>query len=236
MGIQDMLNAIYRPSNLSIRYKADSNGLGLFFDDKGWSELRNGKGGHLAQHQYVLLQMLLEQENAEEIKSGIYISTDTAISLDIDTRETFILPNVWDGSFKLQTRGVTADPEFDAHLILVNRFGESIHHFDLIGPILKVSKEEEYLLDEAQYSILSSYDQFSAIQVSDRKEYDKLVFIHSLLSAREKGASVDIVGFNNLDVVKPETVGVAVNQLDDGGLELIPTFPGGFSPSDIKER
>jgi SNF2 family DNA or RNA helicase len=237
MGIFELLSTIYRTKETSIQFAADSEGLGLFFPDRDWSLIKQGQGSRLAQHQYLLMQLLLEQGLAQPIHLGIHMESDDVIyRLDQHTRETFLLPDPWPWPIRLETEGLTYQVGFDARLILIDGRQNRIPDYRLEGPLLFISEEERYIPNPAQWHALAAVAQYSAIPKDIRREVDNLSLIHDVLSAREKDSSIVVVGFSDLEITKPDRIGLAIEADATDGLNLTPTFGEGISPADIRER
>ena len=226
----------YQTQETSLHIDPDRDGLGITFDHAEWEQLSVGKGSQLAQHQFVLLKMLLEQGVGERIRCGIYIPSQDVTALDPDTRETLLLPAPWPWSLRLETKGKTLSPGFKAWLTLINGFQNRIPRYDMKGPLIILSDTEQYLPTFTQWQALDATTRFNAIPVGERDVVVNLELIYVLKDVQSQDSCIEVEGFGDLDVVKPDKVGVAIDEDKDGNLRLTPTLGPGMDPADIGKR
>ena len=238
MVFQNILNSIIqRKSNKStLRYIPDSQGVGIELPENIINEARQGIGDELVLYQYMVFQMLLEEGLAEEIKNGIYLESNNAVRLDSDNRNILTLPDPWIGSFRVQLYSTTLSTDFRIQLLLVLPNGEVIRNYILKGPILSVSKDETYLPDPLQWDALSAVKNHSQLTEHERDEFNNLSAVHKLVSAQKSGLDIDLSAFKDKNTIRPEHVGLSIQEEKDGSLTLIPSFGGNIPPEDINER
>ena len=236
MGLLDRLTARYGHTDPSLEFIADSQGLGFSFAEADWKGLSAGAGSRLAQHQYVTMQLLLEQGLAEQIRRGFYMNAADVVRLDPTTRDTLLLPEPWPGAMLASTYGETRKPDYQIQLALIGTDGQRITNYRMEGPILVVSAQERFLPDAAQWQAIASVEQHSAIESEKRDEYVNLRAVHGLLDAQAQGADVRIVGFDELELVSPSDVTVSVTDRENGDLILTPSFGVPIDPNMINER
>lgn len=234
MSVFDRLKSLYQTDITSVRVDADTEGLGVTFDPKEWDLVSSGQGSRLAQHQYVLVQILLEQGIGEPIHCGIHLPSSEVTALDFETRETLMLPDPWPWQMRLETDGLTYQPGFQANLILIDGANRRIPRYQTQGPLISLSDQEKYLPNETQWRALSAIQRFDSIPIDARSETDNLKLIYELLASRSLDDRIDVEGFSDLDVVKPERVGVAIDEDADGGLHLSPVLGEGMHTDDVR--
>jgi len=236
MSLFDRLKSLYQTEETSIRLDADTEGLGISFDSREWEQITKGKGNRLAQHQYVVLQVLLEQGIGEPIHCGIYLPSDEVTALDQTTRETLTLPDPWPWQMRLETEGLTYQTDFRANLTLIDGAQNRLPRYETHGPLILLSDQERFLPNESQWKALSAFQQFNSVPAETRSETDNLLLVYELLASRSADDRIEVEGFSELEVVKPSRVGVAIDEDTDGGLHLTPVLGEGMRTDDIRER
>ncbi len=214
----------------------EAGGLRLSLPADEYARARQGFGEDLLLHQVLRMQILLEQGEAEAIDHGLRLSAEQAVGLDADSRHVFNLPAPWPGGFKLRINGLSRQPDFSLSLWLVALDGEIIRHYQLEGPLLKLGENEVYLPDSLQWQALSAVAEHRARPMEWRTEYHNLLAVHRLNQAAAAGLDLDQAAFEGFDTAEPEQVGLAVELLPDGGLELQPGFGLGLDQNEIAAR
>ena len=218
--------------------KTDHLGLAFTLDEEKLNKARKGEIGYPAIQQFLTLTLLVEQGLAEEIGNGYAMASDVAVQLDTDTRYQLGLPDPWMGSFRVQTSGTTSSRDFRVTLSLLRPDGQDVGYYRIDGPFLKLSDQEVYLPDEAQWMALAAVQQHQELvdNQEEQSETDNLLAIHAVQSAKLMGLDVDLGPFRNLYISKPEKVGVAVSETPDGDLVLTPSLGAGENPDDVTNR
>ena len=218
--------------------KTDHLGLALTLDEGKLSKARKGDIGYPAIQQFLTLTLLAEQGLAEEIGNGYAMASDVAVQLDTDTRNQLGLPDPWIGSFRLQTSGTTGSEYFNVSLSLLRPDGQDVGYYQIDGPLVRLSDHEVYLPDEAQWIALAAVQQHLKLvdNQEEQSETDNLLAIHAVQNAKSMGLDVDMGPFRNLDISKPEKVGVAISETTDGDLVLTPSLGVGEDPDDVARR
>ncbi len=222
-------------------FEAVANGLELSLPAEVFNQARQGYGPALAQHQYLRMVMLLEEGLAVELRYGIRLDADTAVTLDDDSRFLFNLPPRWPGRFVLRAQGLTTQPGFALQLLLTSLQGnarvpgEAIAHYRLHGPLLELSASEVFLPDPWQWLALSAVARHAALDGAG-DEYQNLWAIHQVLHAAAHGLDVDMGAFGRFALTVPERVTLAVEVLADGSLELAPGLGQGLDQNAIQAR
>lgn len=239
MALTDFVKGLFSRQEVAetseLHYTPDENGLLLAMPAHVYNQARQAYASNLTLHQFLRMQMLLEEGLAEVRENGIYLLNEEVVALDSDSRHIFNLPPRWEGSFRLQTEGLSHTPGFSLALLLGTEDGESIRHYTLQGPFLKISESEIFLPDNLQWSALQSIARHQALQPAERTEYANLAAVHVLVEAAGKGLKISRAGFENLSTEVPESVGLAVELCPDGSLELTPAFAG-CDQTAIQER
>jgi SNF2 family DNA or RNA helicase len=93
-----------------------------------------------------------------------------------------------------------------------------------------------YMLQPADWQALQALKHHECLPADSRGEYENNWLVFQLQLAKRAGMKVGLAHFDNIDIVQPETVGVAVDALPNGDLILTPTFGEELSIDDIKSR
>ncbi|SDZ85672.1 DEAD/DEAH box helicase [Microbulbifer marinus] len=185
---------------------------------------------------YAYLKSLHEQGVARRNANCFTVSSSSVSNLDEDFAALFRLPPLFEGAFKCLISGSTGKSSFAVRTELVLPAGEEVAHFSLRGPFLFLGETEQYRLTPAQWSALQALVQHEGLSASERNEYENNWLIFELQTAKKAGAEIDLAHFNQIDIVRPESVGVGVEELETGDLVLTPTFGPGIDLNDVKRR
>ena len=237
MGFLDKLKKT-KTQNKTINFKQDITVDSICFSlprDK-WDLVSQKQGEIHLIHQYIALQMLVEEGLAEQEEGRFIINSESAVLLDDHTRSLLDLPSPWPGNMTVEISGNTQSSKFNALLILEAPDGEIIRYYDLKGPLLELSEEEKFLPDSLQWHVLKAVYDHSNLSDNERTEYKNLSLIYKLQQAHKKGLSINLAQFSKLDIVKPESISVTVDEQDDGSAILTPGFGNIASSDDIDKR
>lgn len=182
------------------------------------------------------LDFLLEGGHGEPIKGGIYLSHEEFVRLDPEHRDLFELPEPWPGRLKFEKTGFSYNNNFQCSIQLIKANGEPLHYFSWNGPFLEVSNEEHYLPDALQYQALQAVAAHTKLSSAEKTEYRNLSLVHLLMELKEQGLSLTMEPFGKLKTCKPAEVGLRVDAVEDGSLELSPSFGAKFDHQMVKER
>ncbi len=240
MGLSDLVKGLFSKqqiqSSSQLEYQARDGGLLLSLPTEIYQEAVQGRGSELNLHQFLRMQMLLEEGIAVERVEGIWLAAEEAVALDADTRYVFDLPPLWRGKFKLQVSGTSRQPEFAVQLHLLTPDGETIRHYSLDDPLLQLSAKEVFLPDAAQYQALSAVAKHAALPPEARSEFANLHALLQVMQAAEAGLDIDRAAFKDFQAIQADSVGLAVEVQADGSLELQPAFGQGLQQSEVAKR
>ncbi|MCP4701376.1 MAG: DEAD/DEAH box helicase family protein, partial [Gammaproteobacteria bacterium] len=238
MGLTNFVKGLFHQEEVAstsqLQLQADSGGLALTLPSPVYLLAKQGGGDELSMHQFLRMQILLEQGLARETENGICLEAEEAVSLDEDTRYILNLPAPWPGSFKLAVTGLSTRPDFILRLHLLAIDGELIRQYRLDGPLLYLSAAETYLPDPLQWQALSAIARHSALP--GRDEYANLSAVHQLAQAADAGLRIDRAVFQSFQTLSPEKVGLTVEVQTDGSLELAPSFGSELNQESVAAR
>ncbi len=240
MGLSDFVKGLFSQSEIQqrsqLQYQAQDDGLWLSLPLKDYKEAVQGRGSELNLHQFLRMQMLLEEGIAVDRPEGVWLSAEDAASLDADTRYVLNLPPVWTGRFKLQVKGTSRQTDFALQLHLISTEGETIRHYQWHSPLLQLSANEVFLPDSRQYQALAAVAQHSALAAAERSEFANLHAVQQMIQAADAGLEIDRAAFKDFQATQVEGVGLAVEVLADGSLELQPTFGQDLDQAEVAKR
>jgi len=237
LGLFDKLKKIKKQKTTDVfRYRQDTDGLLFTVSSKVWQAVTQKKVNAHLMHQYVALQMLVEEGVATQTENGFFLPSSSAILLDRHTRFLLDLPAPWPGRLRVEIDGHTQSHRFNVMLFLEAPDGESIRYYDFNGPILTLSEEEHFLPDAAQWHAFQAVKTHESMPESERSEYHNLKLIYQLQQAKDSGLDINLSHFSELNIVEPESVGVIVDEQDDGSALLTPSFGNVASADEISSR
>ncbi|ETR73469.1 MAG: SNF2-like protein, partial [Candidatus Magnetoglobus multicellularis str. Araruama] len=237
MGLLDKLKRIKKKDAQTVfKQTYTENGIHLSVSPQVWNALIQRQSNTHLLHQYVVLQMLVEEGMAIEEQNGFFVSSDSAVLLDYHTRLLLNLPESWPGKMHIEIDGHTQSPRFKAMLILESPDGEMIRYYNFNGPLLILSEEENFLPNTEQWHAFQAMATHQQCPENERSEYQNLALVYQLQQAKEKGLDINLSHFRHLDIVEPEQIGVTIDEQDDGSAVLTPSFGNVASSDDIARR
>ncbi|WP_417422008.1 DEAD/DEAH box helicase [Halomonas sp.] len=217
-----------------LQTQVDSSGLLFFASPQTIAELKAGKGSPIALLQMVVLQMLLEQGDAESLPNGYLVSSRVAAALDDEQADLLNLPGRFTHGFVANVKGHTRNSGFRV------QFFASIDGKEypilIKGPFLYVGQSQPYRLNPAELSAFSALAVHSSLSPDETGEAANLRLMAQLQAARRSGMDLALGAFSNLDVVVPEGIGVVATRMPDGSLELCPSLGDGSTPDQLDKR
>ncbi|MGE6776469.1 DEAD/DEAH box helicase [Vreelandella titanicae] len=217
-----------------LQTQVDSSGLLFFASPQTIAELKAGKGSPIALLQMVVLQMLLEQGDAESLPNGYLVSSRVAAALDDEQADLLNLPGRFTHGFVANVKGHTRNPGFRVQLF-ASIDGQE-YPILIKGPYLYVGQSQPYRLNPAELSAFSALAVHSSLSPDETGEAANLRLIAQLQAARRSGMDLALGAFSNLDVVVPEGIGVVATRMPDGSLELCPSLGDGSTPDQLDKR
>lgn len=168
-----------------------------------------------------LLRLVAEQCEALEIKDGIRLEWAAACQLPTEAREVLGLPREWLGSFGVEYTGLTKSPDFKISLKLIKPNGEQEQGVNIEGRLFKIGPET-YLADWSQYKLLQVVKDFEQAREVGLTQYESLSALEKLQALSSEGLEIDLNAFDELEILRPNAVRVAVEQKDDGSINISP--------------
>lgn len=186
--------------------------------------------------QLAYLKGMVEQNKAVKNANGFTILTEDVIGLGDDFISLFEFPAFYPGSYQTRFEGGTGQSTFGAQVELVLHDGSMVSRYTVLGPFIKLAENEMYMLQPADWRALKALLHHQELSAENRGEYENNWLIFQFQIAKKAGMRIDLAHFNNLEVVQPEVIGIAVESLANGDLILTPAFGAGINISDIQKR
>jgi SNF2 family DNA or RNA helicase len=224
-------------------WSSNSEGLAIRFSSpKLYANALKGRADTGCQIGLIHMRMLAEIGEAQikDVDSGIFIQSADAVRLDLETRQSFLLPEPWPGGMRLTTSSVPQSSTFYARLGLVDIRGDLVWDWQLRGPIL-VCGSESFLPTPPQYAALLAFKVWQQSEPKD--EIANLSLLATIREACLEGCQIDLGAYaDESGVVIGNANDVAIGVREDkktGGLILVPILEGNFPQIDtnqIEER
>lgn len=186
--------------------------------------------------QMTQLRGLLEQGLAEQNANGFTVLSENVVEQEDFFFELFDMPTQYDGKYAADIRGNTAQAAFSLRVTLNLKDGTELPQYKLNGPFLQISEEEQFRISPAEYQALNAVEEHQSLSDDQKSEYENNWVIFQLQLAKKAGMHINLGHFDNLELLHPESVGVAVEEASNGDLILTPTFGAGIDIQDVQNR
>lgn len=202
---------------------ADREGFLFQFTDS--KVLRAGietKSSPILQERAAILRVLEEQGAAEPIHDGMSISWENASLLQPSTRETLDLPPPWSGSLVVRVNGLSHQNDFDLFFDFVRPNRKAERGVQPTGALISIGSER-YLASYLQFRALDALQKFKEQKEHGTlDQYSALSTLEELRSAKAGGLDINLDAYDELEIVKPDAIRIAVGENSDGSLILTP--------------
>ncbi len=185
-----------------------------------FNKIKTGGADEYLTAQFVALQMLAEEGNAEVIPNGFIVPHDVVAALDEDVFTLLNLPERWTGKAAVDIKGTTSGESFKVAVNVESPSGRMTAAYKENGSILSFS-DTQLTLTKAMF------DLFTALKIhadSAKSESDNLLLLHSLHPAQKAGAKVSLSHFDKLDIHVPDKIAVEAELDAHGNLILTPSM------------
>lgn len=186
--------------------------------------------------QYAYLKGYHEQGFAHKNAKGFTIFSEQVTQLDDDFFDAFDLPDQYHGSFNTRIEGNTGKSSFSVEIDLELEDGTQLSHYKIEGPFLKLAEDEFYRLNEPQWRMFQALDHHKSLTRDQKGEYENNWLAFQFQIAKKSGVNINLKHFEKLELVQPESIGVALDQLENGDVLLSPTYGKGLDFEDVQRR
>lgn len=239
MGIRDLIQSFKSSGQANLlRWRVDPvEGVDFIIDRKVLAD----EEGYAIKNPYFGMQLaylkgMVEQSKAARNANGFTILSAEIVGLGEDFISLFDFPDIYSGSYTTRIEGNTGKSAFKVALELVLPDGDIVSRFSVHGPLLRLAENEMYMLQPTDWRALQALKHHESLPADKRGEYENNWLIFQLQLAKRSGMKINLAHFDNIDIVQPDKVGVAVETLPNGDLMLTPAFGAGFNIDDIKSR
>ena len=175
-----------------------------------------------AQAQWLLLNELLDNGQAESSDTGIHIPCGEVCRLDSVDQSLLGFPEPYPFDLEIRSLGTLNQPEFRYDYQFLKPDRKPLHA-ERIGCVLRLTREWAYLLTEEQFALLEELDGFNRREETD-KNFHLLEFAKIKGLANQTGAELELY-LNQEEVVAPSTVRLRLRESGDT-VEIIPDVAG----------
>lgn len=207
-------------SGAKFAYEVDDESVDFHCPEYQFNKIKNGQADEFVTAQFVALQMLVEEGNAEPIPNGFIVPHETVVSLDDDVHQLLQLPERWEHSAKVDIKGTTSGDAFKVSVQIESPNGRMTAAYSLTGSILSFG-ETHYTLSKSMFEVFSA---LSTHATSAKSEADNLLLLHSLQKAQQAGAKLALSHFDKLDIHVPDKIAVEAELDAAGNLILTPSM------------
>lgn len=239
MALKDFIARFKTQSSDShISWKIDPlDGVAFVFSDVAMRGLESlSLRDPLFGMQYTYLKGLEEQGMAERFKNGFLVYSRFITEQDDQFSQLFELPAKYTGSYRARIEGNTGQSKFNVTIELHMPNGDNVSSYQLQGPFLKLGEKEWYQLPTADWLGMEAVMRHQQLSPEQRTEYENNWLVFELQTAAGAGMDIDLAQFRNIELVRPESIGVSMDLLSNGDLRLSPSFGGGLNHDDVRAR
>lgn len=239
MALKDFIERFKTPNADShVRWRIDPlDGVAFVFSDTATQDTeRLSLADPLFGMQYTYLKGLEEQGMAERFKNGILVYSRFITEQDDQFSQLFDLPPVYSGGYRARIEGNTAQSKFTVEVDLLLTDGTAVSIYQLQGPFLKLGEKEWYQLPTADWLGMEALRHHQELAPEQRSEYENNWLVFELQTAASAGMQIDLAQFKNIELVRPESIGVSMDLLSNGDLRLSPSFGAGLNHDDVRSR
>ncbi|MEQ3657533.1 MAG: SNF2-related protein [Glaciecola sp.] len=209
-----------KESGVKFEYEIDDESVDFHCPEYQFNSIKSGEADEFVTAQYVALQMLVEEGNAEPIPNGFIVTHDVVASLDDDVHQLLQLPPRWDKSAKVDIKGTTSGDSFKVKVDVESPNARMTGAYNLTGCILSFG-ESQFTLPKAMYKAFSALAKHAK---STKSETENLLLLHSLQKSQQAGARLSLSHFNKLDIHVPDKIAVEAELDANGNLILTPSM------------
>ena len=239
MGIRDLINQLrFGNANNLLSWRIDpAEGVDFIISPKALADEENSAiNDPYFGMQLAYLRGMVEQNRAFRNANGFTILSEEVVGLGEDFITLFEFPVFYPGRFASTFEGNTGKSAFRVNIQLELPTGEMVSRYSLNGPLLVLAENEQYMLQPADWNALRAIKHHDCLAPEQRGEYENNWLVFQLQLAKRSGMKIDLAHFNNLELIQPESIGVAVEISQTGDLFLTPVFGAGLDIDDISAR
>lgn len=208
------------------------------------SALRSGTGAVRRRLQLLALEALAEQGVALPVTDGYVVPDDVVANLDADEAAFLGVPEVFPGTITGQVRGMTTAEHFAVDLKVMD--GKYVQPVRRSGPFIDVGTRR-YRLAPPALDAVRDVEAHTALVPGRRTETRNVRLLAELRQSLDGAAQhdveraaptleIDLRQLAHTRVVRPDRVGLIVEQRPDGGLDVRPDLGADVDPDKATRR
>lgn len=207
--------------------------------------LRAGTGSVRRRLQLVALEALAEQGVALPVTDGYVVGEDVVAALDADEADFLGVPEAFPGTIAGEVRGLTTSDSFAVRLQVMD--GPYAQPVRRSGPFVDVGTRR-YRLAPAVLHAVRAVETHTALPPEQRSETRNVRLLAELRQALDTVTSdaatleeprpldIDLRQLAGTRVVRPDRVGLIVDQRSDGSLDVQPDLGPGVDADKAAQR
>lgn len=207
--------------------------------------MRDGIAQRSAQEQFIVLDMLAEEGRATPVAEGFVVPADVVAQMDDDEATILGLPPRFSGEIRTAPHKWTSSPDFRVDVVV--RTGMHPEPYERRGPAISVAGSLSRLSPPALQA-LRSLEAHAALSPPRRTDARNVQLVAELQDARNRATSSTgtadhdttlALGLGPLDkfsTTVPRSVGLTVEQQQDGSLAVTPDLGPTLDPDDVRRR
>lgn len=205
-------------STFKFSYDITEDGIDFYCSEKQFQDIKKGAADDFLTAQYIALQMLVEEGNAESIPNGFIVEHQVIAALDEDVHQLLSLPDIWTGQANVDIRGTTYGDSFDVTIHVNAPSGRMTSTYQINGSVISFGNTQ-FTLKKAMFNVFSA---LNFHKKSAKNESDNLLLLHTFQQAQLSGAKLSLNHFDKLDIHVPDKITVEAELDSVGNLILTP--------------
>ena len=209
-----------KDSSAKFNFEVSNESIDFHCPDYQFNKIKSGGADEYLTAQYVALQMLAEEGNAEIIPNGFIVPHHVVSALDEDVFQLLNLPTRWNGKADVDIKGTSSGESFKVTVNVESPSGRMTAAYKQNGSILAFGNTQ-FTLTKAMFEVFTALTEHSA---SAKSESDNLLLLHCLQQAQQAGAKLSLSHFDKLDIHVPDKIAVEAELDAQGNLILTPSM------------
>ncbi|GAC31731.1 SNF2-related protein [Paraglaciecola polaris] len=209
-----------KESDAKFDFEFNPESVDFYCPEYKFNQIKSGQADEYLTAQFVTLQMLAEEGNAETIPNGFILPHEVVASLDEDVHQLLNLPSRWKGKAVADIKGTTSGKSFQLKIKVESPSGKMTAAYHVDGSIIAFG-DTKYTLKLDMFSI---FDALQHYLTSAKSESDNLLLLHVLQNAQKLGTQITLGQFNKLDIHVPDKIAVEAELDHSGNLILTPSM------------
>lgn len=209
-----------KDSSAKFDFEISDESIDFYCPEYHFNKIKSGEADEYLTAQFVALQMLAEEGNAEIIPNGFIVPHHVVAALDEDVFQLLNLPTRWNGKAAVDIKGTTSGESFKVTVNVESPSGRLTAAYKQNGSILFFG-DTQFTLTKAMFEAFTALTEHSG---SAKSESDNLLLLHSLQQAQQAGAKLSLSHFDKLEIHVPDKVAVEAELDTHGNLILTPSM------------